>query len=286
MAFYYYLIAGLPDLTGGSDSGVADHDVLKAEILEHITPKDRQYVEQLYWPYDNARLVRLAQDYLNSSDKKAFFTQSEQDEKVCSFGNYSIKDLKEGFAEMEGLPPYMLDFIGQVLTKDKTEASLNDLEHLLLESFYRTVKKSTNAWVRDYYIFDSAMRNILISNNLRRLNRQEVHAYFVGDDDLVQILKKEASPEQGIKGEFEYAEALFQILEIENWLEREKKLDMLKWEFVDQQIRFLDFTSEVVFAFLLKLQWIHRWQKWSPQKGRENLKQEVDRIRASVSLNY
>jgi hypothetical protein len=192
--------------------------------------------------------------------------------------------MKQAFKELEGLPSYMLEFIERVLSWDKLNAGINYLEHDLLELFYQTVQKSDSAFIRQYYLFDLTLRNILLAHTVRKLHKQEVYTYFVGDEELVQLLRKNMSPDFGIKGIVEFADSLFQILEIEDWTEREQKLDLLRWSFVDQMIQFKYFSTEVVLAFLLKVQWVDRWMQWNPAKGKEMLTQLSTQVGNSINL--
>lgn len=284
MAFYYYLVSGLPELLTESLPKRLDHFALKVEILEHLNKKDAQWMEQLYWPYDNASLLKLAEEYLAGTDKREFFLDRETDNQPDCLGTYSIRAIKQAFKDLEGLPPYMIEFIEKVQHWDKSNSGLNNLEHELLELFYKTVRRSRNTFVREYFMFDAALRNILLAQTLRKLQKLEVQSYFVGDEELVQILKKSSSPDFGLKGVVEFADALFQILEIENWIEREQKLDMLRWSFVDERVQFSYFTSESVFAFALKLQWIDRWQRWNPEQGKKMLSQLSEQVGGTVNL--
>lgn len=283
MAQYYYLVSGLPELLAEALPKQLDHIALREEILAHLSRKDTQWVEQLYWPYDNAQLLKLSREYIASADKRDFFADQELEE-PSGLGWYSIREMKQAFKELEGLPAYMLEFIERVMSWDRLNAGINYLEHDLLELFYQTVNHSESAFIRQYYAFDVTLRNILLAHTVRKLHKQEIHTYFIGEEELVQLLKKNTSSDFGIKGIVEYSDTLFQILGIENWIEREQKLDLLRWSFVDQQIQFKYFSTEVVLAFLLKLQWVDRWLQWNPEKGKAMLTELSEQVEGSIKL--
>lgn len=223
MTQYYYLVSSLPELLPESLPKQLDTLALKQEIIEQLSDKDKQWLAQLYWTYDNANLLKLATDYISVKDKRDFFENEASDDTV-SVGNYSMQELRQGFKELEGLPSYMLAFIEQIVQLDKPFVNgLNALENNLLQGFYAQVQQSKNSFIQNYFTFDATLRNLLLAHTTRKLQKQEVHIYFVGDSELVQLLQKNTTADFGTKGLVEFADALFQILDIENWIEENRK---------------------------------------------------------------
>lgn len=284
MGQYYYLVSGLPELVPESLPKQLNHLDLKREVLDQLSQKDKLWVEQLYWPMDHAKLLPLVQQYLSVKDKRDFFTQDDFEE-ADILGNYTLQELKHAFKELEGLPDYMLQFIEQILQDEKSNLlGINAIENELLQRFYAQVQTSANAFIRDYFTFEAGLRNLMLAHTVRKLQRQDFHAFFVGEGELVQLLKKNTSADFGVKGLIEYADELFQILESENWMEREHKLDLMKWKYVDQLNQFNYFSIDVVLGFLLKLQWADRWMQWDPITGQTMLNQLSEQVGDSFNL--
>ena len=73
-------------------------------------------------------------------------------------------------------------------------------------------------------------------------------------------------------------------MEIPDWVERERSLDRMRWEFADNLILFEDFSLNVVLAYLLKVQWTERWLNWDSLKGRKILEDLSGQVSGSYDL--
>ncbi len=74
-----------------------------------------------------------------------------------------------------------------------------------------------------------------------------------------EALRTSSARDFGLSGEVDVFESLVKISEITELVEREKKLDALRWNWMEDAIFFDYFTIERIFAFLLKLEMIERW---------------------------
>ena len=83
MSTYYYLVAGLPDLTLEDSKlsyTVAD---FKTEFYPHLSPADKRLVDLFYLKHDNANVLKLLRD---------------KDAHLDTCGNYSPDTLAEYIA--------------------------------------------------------------------------------------------------------------------------------------------------------------------------------------------
>ena len=56
---------------------------------------------------------------------------------------------------------------------------------------------------------------------------------------------------------------------------REKKIDLLKWQWLDDNTFFKTFDIESVFAYLLKLEMIERWVVLDKARGEKTFREIV-----------
>ena len=78
--YYYYLVAGLPELTledSKLNYTVAD---FKAELYPDLSDEDRRLIDLFYLKFDNANVLKLLKD---------------KDAAIDSRGNYSAEELAE-----------------------------------------------------------------------------------------------------------------------------------------------------------------------------------------------
>jgi hypothetical protein len=131
----------------------------------------------------------------------------------------------------------------------------------------RARKKSNNRFVSNWFAFDLNLKNIVAGFNIRK-HGLKGEKYLIGDNEIVQAVKKSSLRDFGLGNDFEYMEKLISIQENSNLLEREIAMDMLRWEFIDDQNTFNYFTVEVLLGYIIKLQIVERWMKLEPETGK------------------
>ena len=84
--YYYYLVAGLPELTLEDSKlsyTVAD---FKAELYPDLSDEDRRLIDLFYLKFDNANVLKLLKD---------------KDAAIDSRGNYSAEELAEFISSLK-----------------------------------------------------------------------------------------------------------------------------------------------------------------------------------------
>ena len=74
------------------------------------------------------------------------------------------------------------------------------------------------------------------------------------------------------------------IIEEENLLLREKKIDALKWSWMEDKIFFDYFTIERVFVFLLQIDMIERWLQLDSEEGNRYFREIIDSLKNQVQI--
>ena len=88
----------------------------------------------------------------------------------------------------------------------------------------------------------------------------------------------------GLGGEVEWLEQLVKISETEELVEREKKIDRLRWNWMEDAIFFDYFTVERIFAFLLKLEMIERWISLDKERGNQLFRSIIESLKNEVQI--
>ena len=83
-------------------------------------------------------------------------------------------------------------------------------------------------------------------------------------------------------GDCEDGERLRNILHDSDILRRERNLDDLCWEKIDELTGMEVFSLDCILGFVVKLKIIERWTALDPQTGREMFRKLVDEIRQKV----
>jgi len=199
-----------------------------------------------------------------------------------------------------GLPDFLLDFEAKPFDCVRVkEAVIEQLEpkerrwtdwlalglqpHCLSSHFYRAVGRTRNPFIHNYFTFDKQLRNILAAFTARK-DGVAISSVLVGNDEITEALLHSKAADFGLKSRLDFAPKLFSILEEENILEREHKLDRLRWDKANEACVFHYFDINVVLCFLLKVSILERWFALDRERGQELFQGMVQEMRKSDIL--
>ena len=142
--------------------------------------------------------------------------------------------------------------------------------------FYKEALAHRIGFIRDFFEFDLNVRN----QKVRYLN------IALGRDPEKDVLKL-ADPDAEETGlepeepEFKEAARLQAILEGKDILARERGIDDLYWEKIDELTLFDYMNFEKILGIIVKMMIIRRWIILDEQTGREMFKKLVDEVRGT-----
>ena len=117
--------------------------------------------------------------------------------------------------------------------------------------------------------FDRTLRNITAALAARAAQRP-VDSVTVGGGDVVEQLQRSSAADFGLRGELPYIDAVITAVNDEsNMLEKERKIDMVRWEMAGELAAFDYFNIGAVLSYLAKINIVARWSVLDPKRGRE-----------------
>ena len=257
MGKYYYLVAGLPKLALEDNKlsyTVAD---FKEDIYPALTVADNKLVSLFFLQYDNANVLKLLKDKEAAIDGRGVFSAEELNEYILR--------LKEGDRiENSMFPAYLSTFISEYFTNPVEENFL--LENRLAALYYAYAMECKNTFVSSWFAFNLTVNNILVALAARKY-KMELSSVIVGDTEVCEALRTSTARDFGLTGEVDCMEQLMKISEISELVEREKKIDQLRWSWMEEATFFDYFTIERLFVFLLQLDMVERWMVLDKEKG-------------------
>jgi hypothetical protein len=134
----------------------------------------------------------------------------------------------------------------------------------------------SNGFIREFFQFDMNVRN----QKVRYLNQALGRAPEKG---ILKLTDPEAEP-SGLEPEapeFKESEKLQTILEGSDILSRERGIDDLYWDKIDEITLFDYLTFEKILAVAVKMMIIRRWIMLDEKTGREMFKRLVDEVRGT-----
>ena len=274
MTNYYCLVTGLPELS--LEDGKLSYTVanFKTEIYPELSKSDKKLVDLFYLKYDNQNLLALLKD------KEAVVDES--------LGNYSADELldviasfKEETASDKKFPSYFYEFTELYLNTPEEERF--GIEDKLHGFYYHYAMKCGNKFVSDWFELNLNVNNILAAMAARKY-KMDVAKVAVGTNFVAEALRSSNARDFGLADDLEYFEQLTRINDTVDLVEREKKIDLLKWNWMEDNTFFNYFTIEKIFVFLMKLEMIERWVSLDKEKGNEMFRKLIDQLKDEVQI--
>ena len=179
----------------------------------------------------------------------------------------------------KALDEYLMQVRDLLSEKDNSVVDLIvsgfDKEKIGLE-FYKEAMANSRKFIRDFFLFDMNVRNAKVRHLNQALSR----------DPLKDVLSL-ADPqdeENGIEKEepeFKEAEKLQAILEGKDILARERGIDDLYWEKIDELTLFNYLDFDKILGIVVKMMIIRRWLILDEEAGRAMFKKLVNEIRGT-----
>ena len=113
---------------------------------------------------------------------------------------------------------------------------------------------------------------------------KEIAPEIVGDNVFSKALRTSNSKDFGLAMEFPYAEKVISLMGNTNLVERERGLDLRRWDYIEDAVVYEYFSMEKVLSFMLELMIVERWSKMSSESGRKVFMEVVDKFRKSFEF--
>ena len=139
-------------------------------------------------------------------------------------------------------------------------------ESTLGVDFYDKAAKSKNRFIREYFDFDGRMRNLKVNYLAKRLGKES-------DPYLMNFSE----------ADFEEEKQILEIFENPDFVQREQKMDELKWEKANDIARMDYFNLNVILAFLVKAKIVQRWAVLDQERGSEMFATLVKEVKGTFN---
>lgn len=272
---YYCLVAGLPELT--IDDSKLSYTVasFRDELWENLSKADKRLIELFYLKFDNANVLKLMAD--------------DEATEIDGRGNYSLEELRELIATLKNggevsdsdYPAYLSAFVKESLADTQSDATQR--ENRLAALYYDYGMKAGNRFVRSWFEFNRNVNNVLVALTARKY-KWDVAQSIVGESEICDALRTSGARDFGLSAEVDYIEEVIKAAETHDLVEREKRLDTLRWEWMEEQTFFDYFTVERLFVFLAQLEMVERWILLDKERGNRMFRSLIDSLKNEVQI--
>ncbi|MBQ2519875.1 MAG: DUF2764 family protein [Paludibacteraceae bacterium] len=199
---------------------------------------------------------------------------------------------------------YLLAGLPELKAGSDAPISLEKLEELLNEQLSASDKKlldllrvpidadtleqglkARNRFVRDWFAFNQDMNNVLVAQICRK-HGFDAKQQIVGEGEVAEQLRTHpAQKDFGLNelpGDYQ---AVLALAQVEDLMAREKAMDAIRFEWLQERTEFDFFSSEMVFAYYLEAVMLHRWSILTIEEGEKVFRELVKDMKKGVNLN-
>jgi len=274
MANYYCLMAGLPTVKLTDAQPQQTILQLKEELADVLEPQDARLMERYFLRFDCENLVKLLADPEAEIDERGSFDR----EALSQF----IEDARELDGPVKGFPTFMADFVRDF---DAHAGQQNWFaSDAALLAYYNYARKCPNTMMAEWYELNFNILNILTALIARRQG-WTLADYVQGDGPVVEALLKQANqPDFGLNSELDYMKDLVQAAETTDPVEKERQIDALRWEWLEDKTFFEPFDITALFAYVMRNEILERWSLLDPEQGRERFTEIIENLRGEAKV--
>lgn len=166
---------------------------------------------------------------------------------------------------------------------EREETLLSEADYKV-QLFYNQAMKSKNKFVRDWYEFNLNLNNVLAATICRK-HGFDINKTIVGENEVAQTLREHASEKDfGLSAILPELGEIMVIVETEDLKEREKKIDALRWQWLEEHTMFNHFEIENVLVYWLQSEILHRWDKLTMEEGQRVFRELVADMKKDVKF--
>jgi len=259
MRNYYYLIAGLPDITIDDSKAALTVSQFRAEVFDSLSGQDRKVMDLL-------RQESVCRGFIGSDLMEQL-----------------VADVKADEAPRSDIPPFMYDFVREWLD-DSWRQKAAFAEDRLWSLFYEyAMAQSGNEFVSSWYEFNLNLNNIMSGITARKYNL-DIQKVIVGQGDVAQALRTSGARDWGLSQELDYFDDVLRLVEESDLSQRERKVDLLRWNWLEEHTFFNYFSVERLFSFMVRLGIVERWTTLDKEKGQQLFRKLIGDLKEQTEV--
>lgn len=274
MGNYYCLMSGLPDINLEDTKMEVGIPELREELELSLSDKDKSIVFYFFLQNDCANVVKLLKNPNAEISYDGNFTMEQYVDLITS--------AKEMNFNVHRYPAFMSEFVRSYTYNNGKEGFFPE-DEILYQFYQYAIKNCPSKMVRQWYKLNLDITNILTAF-LARKNGWNVSNHIQGSNEVTEMILTNNTKDFNLTAEYDYVQDLMRIVECEDPVEKEKRIDVLKWQWLEENTFFNIFSIDAVFAYLCKLNMLERWDKLDVETGQETFRQIIENLRGEARV--
>ena len=276
MGNFYCLMTGLPTLSLNEAEKALPVASIKELIEEEqgLSEADRKIIFTFFLEGDCRNLLSVLQHPELELPQVGNYTREELNE--------MIEDAQDDmFEDDPRFPAFMPQFVREYNAQNGQKDFF--AEDAIMLSYWEYAQKAKSSLVSEWAKLNLNISNLLTALIARQQN-WNISSYIKGENEVNETILSSKAKDFDLGREYDYVSQLMQIVECENPVEKERRIDALKWLWLDDQTFFDTFSTDAVYAYLCKTQMLERWYKLDPARGKERFETIIENLRGEAKV--
>lgn len=274
MANYYCLMAGLPDVKLSDAKPQRSILQLKEEMAEVIESQDEKLLYYYFLRFDCENLVRLLENPNAELDPRGNLCQEQYED--------LIRSAREINFNVHRYPAFMSIFAREY-TYNSGQKGWFARDAIML-AYYEYARQVPNKMMADWYQLNIDILNILTALIARKQGWQ-LSNYVQGGGEVVEtILDNPNQHDFGLGSEFEYVKELMNCADTEDPVEKERLIDALRWNWLEEKTFLEPFDINALFSYLARTEMLERWALLDVEQGRARFTEIIGNLRGEAKV--
>lgn len=278
MGKYYYLIAGLADFSLDDLKAPYSFNGFKDEVYSQLSEHDQKLMDLFSYEYDCRNLLALLgnKDSLDESslDDRGLFGADQLQNLIIQVRNDEPTD--------KCFPSFMATFIREYMSEE-WQGFYSFAEDRLFSLYFEFAMNSGNAFVSNWFSFRLDLNNIRTAFTARKYNL-DIQSLIVGNGETAMALRTSGARDWGLSKSLPYFDRISRIQDETDLTARERKIDVLQWEWLEENTFFNYFGIEKLLSYLLRLGIVERWTRLDSAEGQKFFRAMIDELKSQVEI--
>lgn len=281
MANYYALISGLPDLYVEQTSVEISSDEYLEVLNTKLTKGDHGLLDILLYE----KLVKQISDIIEknliiSTDTEIIEPENEYNVCIINELNLIRYQAEEGFVLSTGkLPQFIRTFVyNYYLQGDDELSTISSVYDSLSVEYFEFAQSSNNKFISKWFTLNKNIKNILAVYTSNKLG-WTAEKYILGTTEVENSIRRLNKNELISLDVIHNIEEILKVANIEDITERERALDILRWNWLDEYNFTNIFGIENVLSYYIKLLIIERWANLNKERGSKIFRDIINELK-------
>lgn len=265
-------MAGAPDLSIDDKLPLTVLD-FKEQLEGTISKSDYKLLYFLFLKYDCQNLVKMLKDPNAEIDPRGNLSREQLED--------LMKSAREMNFNVHRYPAFMSIYARGFDDNIHKEGFYP--EDAMAIEYYNYAMTVPDKMMRQWYELNLNMDNVLTAL-LAKKNGWNPAKFIEGDNFITETIKNSNAPDFGLSSELDYMPQIMNIVACQDPVEKEKRIDAFKWNWLDDMTFFDVFNIDAVFAYILKLDMLERWARLDPVEGQKTFRSIISELRSEAEV--